>query len=294
MCNFYGIKVSKTEFIRLKQIERDLKAYNLTRPYIDGFDYGQVDIIKPNKDREWDIVKMEWGFIPNNIRNRADVEKMRFGYKDATGKFNPPLSTLNARGEELVQIDPVTGREKMYRQAALQRRCLFLATGFYEWRHMLAIGKNGKPLKQTVKYPYHVGLKEQELFYFPGVWQNWTDKDSGESVDTCALITTEANELMARIHNSKNRMPVILPKPLAEEWISDALYEQRISEIATYKIASGAMKAYTIPKDFKTSLDPTEPFRYTELPETNLDETSSIPRVNEIKKTAPIQADLFS
>jgi putative SOS response-associated peptidase YedK len=293
MCNFYGVRVSRTEFIRLKEIERDLREYNLSRQYIDGFDYGQVDIIKPNKEGDWDIVKMEWGFIPDTIKNRAGVERMRFGYKDAGGNFNPPLSTLNARGEELLQIDPVIGKEKMYRQAALHRRCLFLSTGFFEWRHMPAIGKKGQPLKQTVKYPYHVGLKEQELFYIPGIWQSWTDKDSGESVDTCALITTEANELMAQVHNSKNRMPVILPGPLAEEWISEGLSGQRITEIATFKISAEAMKAYTIPKDFKTALNPTEPFYYNELPEINLNETSTIPTAKEIKKAAPIQAALF-
>jgi putative SOS response-associated peptidase YedK len=237
---------------------------------------------------------MEWGFIPDNIRNRAGVEKMRFGYKDASGKFNPPLSTLNARGEELLQIDPVTGREKMYRQAALHRRCLYLSTGFYEWRYMLAIGKKGQPLKQTVKYPYHVGLKEQELFYIAGIWQSWTDKDSGESVHTCPLITIEANELMAHVHNSKNRMPVILPEHLAAEWISDGLSEQRITELATCKIFSEAMKAYTIPKDFKTALDPTEPFLYHGLPEIDLNKRVSISLVKEVKKTASIQADLFS
>jgi putative SOS response-associated peptidase YedK len=294
MCNFYGVRVSRTEFIRLKEIERDLRLYNLSRPYIDGFDYGEVDIIKPNKGGDWDIVKMEWGFVPNNIRNRASVEKMRFGYKDASGRFNPALSTLNAKGEELLQIDPVTGREKMYRQAGLHRRCLFLSTGFFEWRHMLAIGKKGQPLKQTVKYPYHVGLKEQELFYIAGIWQSWTDKDSGETVDTCAMITTNANELMAQVHNSKNRMPVILPEHLAAEWISDGLSEQRITEIATYKISAGTMKAYTIPKDFKTALNPTEPFRYDELPEINLNEILSIPVVKETKTAASVQANLFS
>jgi hypothetical protein len=108
------------------------------------------------------------------------------------------------------------------------------------------------------------------------------------------LITTEANELMAQVHNSKNRMPVILPEHLAAEWISDGLSEQRITELATFKISAGAMKAYTIPKDFKTALDPTEPFGYDELPEIDFNGTLAIPTVKETKKTAPIQADLFS
>jgi putative SOS response-associated peptidase YedK len=262
---------------------------------IDGFDYGEVDVIKPNNDYcDWDIVKMEWGFIPDNIKNRDAVNKMRLGYKEETGRFYPPLTTLNAKGEELLLIDPITGREKMFRQAALKRRCLFLSTGFYEWRHLPAFGKKGQPLKQTLKYPYHIVLREQELFYIAGVWQPWSDKETGEVADTCALITTEANELMRQVHNSKNRMPAILTEELAAEWISDGLTEKRITEIATFKIGSDKMKAYTIPKDFKTALDPTEPFKYEGLPDIDLNEILSIPTVKETKKVASIQADLFS
>jgi putative SOS response-associated peptidase YedK len=294
MCYYNGVKVLKTELIRLKEIEKDLNAYDLSTPLIDGFEYGQVNVIKPGKDYcDWDIVKMEWGFIPDNIRNRVAVERMRFGYKDSSGKFNPAIITLNAKGEELLQIDPVTGREKMYRQAALNRRCLFLSTGFYEWRHMPAIGKKGQPLKQTIKYPYHIGLKEQEVFYIAGIWQSWTDKDSGETVDTCALVTTEANELMSQIHNSKNRMPTILTEELAAEWISSALSEERISEIATFKIPAGEMRAHTIHKDFKTALDPTEHFTYPDLPEPGANGSLLAAPIEQTVKPGVVQGGLF-
>lgn len=294
MCYYNGVKVLKTELLRFQEIERDLSAYDLSTPLIDGFDYGQVNVIKPSNDCGWDMVKMEWGFIPDNIKNRAAVERMRQGYQDASGRFSPPIITLNAKGEELLQIDPVTGREKMYRQAALNRRCLFLSTGFYEWRHMPAIGKKGQPLKQVIKYPYHIGLKDQEVFFIAGIWQNWTDRDSGETVDTCALITTEANELMAQIHNSKKRMPTILTEELAAEWISDGLSEQRITEIATLKISAEEMKAHTIHKEFKTALDPTEHFAYADLPELGSNETLlAPPPAKPINKTAPIQGGLF-
>jgi putative SOS response-associated peptidase YedK len=262
MCYYNGVKVSRTEFIRLKEIEKDLRAYNLATPLIDGFDYGEVNVIKPNNEFcDWDIVKMEWGFIPYNLKNRVAVNKMRFGYKDSMGNFRPPITTLNAKGEELL-LDG-----KMYREAALKRRCLFLSTGFYEWRHMPAIGKKGQPLKQTIKYPYCIGLKEQELFYLAGIWQSWTDKETGETVDTCALITTDANELMTQVHNAKNRMPTILTPALAAEWISDGLSEQRITQLATYQISADKMQAHTIQKDFKTALNPTEKFVYEDLPE---------------------------
>ncbi len=294
MCYYNGIRVSKTEFIRLKEIEKDLRIYDLSTPLIDGFEYGEVSVVKPTIDyTNWDIVKMEWGFIPNNIRNRDGVQRMRLGYKDANGKVIPPFITLNAKGEELLQIDPLTGREKMYRQAALHRRCLMLSTGFYEWRHLPAIGKKGQPLKQTIKYPYNIILKDQELFYIAAIWQSWTDKDSGESVDTCASITTDANELMAEIHNSKKRMPTILTEELAAEWITAGLSEQRISELATYKIGSEAMKVRSIRKDFKTAIDPTEEFTYAELPKIELNKNSPIPPVPISVRASSVQGALF-
>lgn len=187
--------------------------------------------------------------------------KMRKGYTDYTGKFRPPLTTLNAIGEELL----LPG--KMYREAALKRRCLFLSSsGFYEWRHVFPMGKKGQPLKTAVKYPYHIRLKgEQEYFLIAGIWQPWTDRETGETIDTCALITTKANKLMQQVHNSKMRMPCILTEELAGEWISDGLTEERITEIATYQIPAEEMEAYTIQKDFKTALDPTERYEYEDL-----------------------------
>ena len=94
---------------------------------------------------------MEWGFIPSYLSTREDVKKMRSGYKEANGKYHPPLTTLNAKGEELLLIDPVTKKPKMYRKAALERRCLVLSTGFYEWRHVYPKNKRtGESLKTAV------------------------------------------------------------------------------------------------------------------------------------------------
>lgn len=262
MCYYNGVKVSKTEFIRLRQLEKELKTYNLIISLHDGFAYSEFPVIKPHPNNcDWEIVRMEWGFIPSYLKNRDAVQKFRFGYKDDSGKFHPPLTTLNAIGEELL----LSG--KMYRSSALSRRCLFLSTGFYEWRHEAAIGKKGQPLKTTIKYPYHITLKDQELFFIAGVWNTWTDKDTGETVDTCALVTTKANKLMEQVHNAKKRMPAILPEDLASEWISDGLSEERITELATYQYPFAQMQAHTIQKDFKTALDPSERYEYEGLSE---------------------------
>ena len=118
-------------------------------------------------------------------------------------------TTLNAKGETLLT-------SRVYKEAALERRCLVLSSGFYEWRHY---GEKA--------YSYHIKVKGKELFYIAEVWQAWTDKETGETMDTFALVTTEANELISEVHNKKKRMPTILTTETAEAWMNPDLSEKR-------------------------------------------------------------------
>ena len=270
MCYYNGQRVSRAEFIRLMALEKAVMNYDfLDQELHDGFSYDKIAVLKPTEDKcNFDIVQMEWGFIPSYIKNREDVKKMRFGYKDATGKWHQAYTTLNAKGEELLLVDEKTGREKMFRKAALERRCLILSSEFYEWRHIFPLNKRtGQPLKTANKYPYHIGLKDKEYFFIAAIWQNWTDKETGETVDTVALVTTEANAVMKQIHNSKNRMLTMLTDELAWEWMMGDLSEERITELATYQISASEMEAYTVEKDFKTTGTPDKAFVYAEVPE---------------------------
>lgn len=270
MCYYNGQRVSREEFIRLIDLEKAVMNYDfLDQEIHEGFNYRNIAILRPTEDRcNFDIVQMEWGFIPSSIKNREDVKKMRFGYKDSTGKWRQPYTTLNAKGEELLLIDENTGREKMFRKAALERRCLILSSKFYEWRHIHRINKKtNQRLKTADKYPYHIGLKDKAYFFIAAIWQPWIDKDTGETVETVALVTTEANSLMRQIHNSKNRMPTMLPDELAWEWMMEDLTEQRITEIATYQIKASDMDAYTVEKEFRTTLNPSKAFVYSAVPE---------------------------
>jgi putative SOS response-associated peptidase YedK len=261
MCYYNGQKVTHVEFIRLKQLEKLLAKYDfLNKPLSIGFDYSDNAVLKAVDGKEdFEIVKMEWGFLPVYLKNREAVDKFRNGYKDASGKFHPPITTLNAVGEEML----LPG--KMYRDAALHRRCLVISSGFYEWRHVNPIGKKGQPLKTAIKYPYHIYIPGQEYFYMAGIYQTWTDKDTGEQVDTFAIVTTKANALMEQVHNSKKRMPVILEEDLAYEWLFGKLDEKRITEIAATQFPSEMMAAYPIAKDFREALEPAKQFDYSEL-----------------------------
>ncbi len=263
MCYYNGQKVTKEEFIRLKQLEKAVAKYDfLHRDLHVGFDYSNVAVLKRQEGIEdFDIVEMEWGFIPGYWKTREEVFKMRAGYKDNYGNFKPPMITLNAVSEELLLPN------KIYRDATLKRRCLVLSSGFFEWRHIFPLNKRtGQPVKTAVKYPYHITVKDKGYFYMAGIWQPWTDKTTGETVDTVSIVTTKANKLMEKVHNSKRRMPTILNEDLAYEWMFGELSEDRILEIAASQYPSEQMEACSIAKDFRETLEPAKGVAYEELP----------------------------
>jgi putative SOS response-associated peptidase YedK len=81
-----------------------------------------------------------------------------------------------------------------------------LADGFYEWHR-----------EGDVKTPYFISLASGETFALAGLWENWQDRESGESLQTTTLITTTANDFMQPLHH---RMPVILKPDTADVWLS--------------------------------------------------------------------------
>jgi putative SOS response-associated peptidase YedK len=134
------------------------------------------------------------------------------------------------------------------------------STGFFEWRHYKPTGA-----KKDIAYPYYISLTTQPLFYMAGIYQPWTDKETGETMDTFSIVTTKANGLMEQIHNKKKRMPTILNEAQANEWLQPNLSEAKIMELASSIYDASYMSAYTIDKSFRTSSDPLEQFEYPEL-----------------------------
>lgn len=262
MCFFNGIRVSRAEHIRLMEIDLMLKDYDLSlfKPLQSGFDFTDWPVIKPVDGGSSAVLTlMHWELIPHYFRTWKDVEQFRKGgINPKTGKKEPPKNTLNAIGEEML-------KKPTYRNAALKRRCLVLSSGFYEWRHFTPPGSN-----KDIAYPYLITVKDREYFFMAGIWQPWTDQETGETLETFSIVTTKANTLLEQIHNKKKRMPVVLTEELAREWIRDGLTEERITEIATFQYPSSDMAAYTIEKAFRTSDDPTHPCDYKELPEIEL------------------------
>jgi putative SOS response-associated peptidase YedK len=243
MCYFNSINLNVGDIIKTsnkkKKIDTQIKS-NIT----SGFEFTQWPIIKDNQSSTDLVLEMaHWEFIPSWINTTKELETSR-------EKF----TTHNAKGENLLE-------SKMYRDASLKRRCIVLSSGFYEWRHYKPIGA-----KKENAYPYFITIKGKPVFFMAGIYQPWTDKNTGETIDGFAIVTTAANDLMSKVHNKKKRMPTILNESLAFEWLQEELAESRIKEIANFQLANEDMEAIPIRKDFKTALHPQEKFVYAELP----------------------------
>lgn len=111
----------------------------------------------------------------------------------------PGPGMINARAETLSQ-------KPSFRQSFMKRRCIILASGFYEW----------KAVKGGPKIPYFFRLQSGAPFAFAGLWGIWKSS-GGVEYTTSAIITTSPNELIATVHN---RMPVILHSELIGPWIA--------------------------------------------------------------------------
>lgn len=159
--------------------------------HFNGFTHPKTPVIS-NQNRE-EIVLMEWGLIPIWAKDKS-VQSY----------------TLNAKIETL--------DEKPSFKNNISKRCLILADGFKEWQWMDPKGK--------MKQAYLISRPNNELFCFAGLWSEWTDVLSGEIIQSYTMITTEANELMTKIHNHKKRMPIILRSDQEENWLNGEDYRE--------------------------------------------------------------------
>ena len=141
----------------------------------------QVPIVRLRRGgagRELAIVR--WGLIPHWAK------EARVGHR-----------LINARANGL-------STNGSFRESFAKRRCLVVADGFYEWQK-----------RPGGKQPYMVRLRSGEPFGFAGLWSFWRSPE-GDSVQSCTIVTTDANDVVAPIHN---RMPVILSPECFDVWL---------------------------------------------------------------------------
>jgi putative SOS response-associated peptidase YedK len=127
------------------------------------------------------------------------------------------MKTFNARAETISE-------KASYKHAIKNKRCLVLTNGFYEWQ-----------TRNKLKQPYYINVKDTEAFALAGVYDKWTNKETGEIINTFSVITTKANSLMEEIHNVKKRMPVILDDESEKVWLdSDLPMDKTLSFLKSF------------------------------------------------------------
>jgi putative SOS response-associated peptidase YedK len=130
---------------------------------------------------------------------------------------------INARADT-VATTPAFGK------AFRQRRCLIVADGFYEWKKL-----NGR------KQPYHIGMRDGRPFAFAGLWEHW-DR-GGQAVESCTILTTDANEPVGSIHD---RMPVILNPRDYDLWLDPDVQDAKRLEPLLAPYTGEEMAAYPV------------------------------------------------
>lgn len=141
----------------------------------------RIHTITDDQEGQRHLNRMHWGLIPSWAKDATIGNKL-----------------ANARGETVAE-------KPSFRAAFKYHRCLIPASGFYEWK-----------AEKGIKQPWYVSLKSGEPMAFAGLWETWRPME-GDAVESCCIITTDANTLMQPIHD---RMPVILDQDQWETWLS--------------------------------------------------------------------------
>jgi putative SOS response-associated peptidase YedK len=166
-----------------------------------------VPIVRAGREapREWTEVR--WGLVPSWAKDPKIGARM-----------------INARGETVAE-------KPSFRSAVTRRRCLIPADGFYEWVKT-----------DSGKQPHYIHFEDGRAFAFAGLWESW-HKGNDEPLDTCTIITTTPNDLVAGLHD---RMPVILPPEIFTEWLTpDPLAPDRLKDLLAPHPATN-MEAYPV------------------------------------------------
>ena len=149
----------------------------------------EIPAIREQKHRR-SLAALRWGLIPHWARDK-----------------HIKASTFNARAETLTQ-------KPFFRDSIKSRRCIIPASGFYEWQ------KQGDK-----KQPYYIYRADQQPLAFAGLWDLWADKETGETIESCTIITVPASHRMAEIHE---RMPAVLEVDYFDTWLDPEFKETHV------------------------------------------------------------------
>lgn len=134
-----------------------------------------------------ELAMLHWGLVPSWAKERSIGQRM-----------------INARADTLAE-------KPSFRTAFKRRRCLVLADGYYEWR---AASASGGP-----KQPYFIHPGRDGPMGMAALWERWRDPASGETLESCVIVTTDAMDSLREIHE---RMPVVVPREKFAAWLDPA------------------------------------------------------------------------
>jgi len=165
-----------------------------------------VRLVPGQTEPRRELVWLRWGLIPGWAQDAAIGNRM-----------------INARAESVAQ-------KPAFRAALRRRRCLLAADGFYEWQ------RTGRR-----KQPHFIRMRDDRPLAFAGLWESWEGPD--QVVESCTILTTDANELMRPIHD---RMPVILAPAAYEPWLDPTVQEPQQLAPLLVPYPSEPMTAYPV------------------------------------------------
>ncbi len=183
MCGRFEINANKKEFVEIFDIDDSQIPVFESKSNIPPGTH--IPFIYQSANTR-QLSSALWGLVPSWSKDRSFAS-----------------NTFNALSETLSD-------EPSFRNAYKQRRCLIPATGYHEWAKIRINGKIAG------KQPFGIGRKDKAMFAFAGLYEHWTDKSSGEVLQSCTIITREAYPAINHIHP---RMPVILPSEYYQAWL---------------------------------------------------------------------------
>lgn len=205
-----GHEIAKAGLVPFAEADQFKPIY-----HANGFSHPELPVLSMESGRS--VQLFSWGLIPFWVKDWGAAAKLR-------------NQTLNARSEEVFE-------KASFRDSIAKRRCIIPVTGFYEWKH---IGKD--------KMPYYIHPKEQQFFYLAGIYSKWKEPVTGVVMNTYSVLTGEANELMADIHNSAKRQPLMIDQRNIDAWIDPAMAKAGIIELMQ-PCDDRDMAAYTISRE---------------------------------------------
>jgi len=207
MCGRYTLQATPEELA--KQFNAVIEDMSLFKPRYNIAPSQSVAVVRLKSDASHrELVQLRWGLIPSWAKDP------KIAY-----------STINAKAETVAE-------KPAFRSAFRKRRCLIPASGFYEWQ------KEGKQ-----KQPMYIRLRDRRPFAFAGLWEHWEPKE-GEPLESCTIVTTDANEFMVPIHN---RMPVILASQDYDRWLDPTVPPDSLQAFLK-PYAVNEMEAYAVSK----------------------------------------------